>query len=95
MAFRPSRLAIFIDGNNMFYAQQKNGWFFDPRRVLNYFANRPEIELVNAYWYTGLKDPQDQRGFRDALVLNTFKYVSAHETITLINASIILKKEES
>ena len=25
--------------------------------------------------------------------LNTFKYVSAHETITLINASIILKKE--
>ncbi|EFE66057.1 LOW QUALITY PROTEIN: conserved hypothetical protein, partial [Streptomyces viridosporus ATCC 14672] len=25
---------------------------------------------------------------------NTFKYVSAHETITLINASIILKKEE-
>ena len=26
--------------------------------------------------------------------LNTFKYVSAHETITLINASIILKKEE-
>lgn len=68
MAFRPSRLAIFIDGNNMFYAQQKNGWFFDPRRVLNYFANRPEIELVNAYWYTGLKDPQDQRGFRDALI---------------------------
>ena len=27
-------------------------------------------------------------------ILNTFKYVSAHETITLINASIILKKEE-
>ena len=26
---------------------------------------------------------------------NTFKYVSAHETITLINASIILKKEEA
>ena len=28
------------------------------------------------------------------IFLNTFKYVSAHETITLINASIILKKEE-
>ena len=28
------------------------------------------------------------------LFSNTFKYVSAHETITLINASIILKKEE-
>nr|QBC88521.1 hypothetical protein pKPB11_012 [Klebsiella pneumoniae] len=28
------------------------------------------------------------------IFLNTFKYVSAHETITMINASIILKKEE-
>ena len=28
------------------------------------------------------------------IFLNTFKYVSAHETITLINASIILKKED-
>jgi uncharacterized LabA/DUF88 family protein len=52
----------------MFYAQQKNGWFFDPRRVLQYFANRPDVNLMNAYWYTGLKDIQDQRGFRDALI---------------------------
>ncbi len=28
------------------------------------------------------------------IFLNTFKYVSAHETITPVNASIILKKEE-
>ncbi len=62
-----NRLSIFVDGNNMFYAQQKNGWFFDPRRVLEYF-NRPEVKLINAFWYTGLKDPQDQRGFRDALI---------------------------
>jgi uncharacterized LabA/DUF88 family protein len=63
-----NRVSIFVDGNNMFYAQQKNGWFFDPRRVLNYFINEPVITLVNAFWYTGLKDPQDQRGFRDALI---------------------------
>lgn len=62
-----NRLSIFVDGNNMFYAQQKNGWFFDPRRVLEYF-NKPEVKLINAFWYTGLKDPQDQRGFRDALI---------------------------
>jgi len=65
-----NRLSIFVDGNNMFYAQQKNGWFFDPRRVLRYFTQDPEIMLVNAFWYTGLKDPQDQRGFRDALILD-------------------------
>jgi uncharacterized LabA/DUF88 family protein len=62
------RLSIFVDGNNMFYAQQKNGWFFDPKKILEYFAHDPAIMLVNAFWYTGLKDPQDQRGFRDALI---------------------------
>lgn len=63
-----NRLSIFVDGNNMFYAQQKNGWFFDPRRVLEYFTDDPNVILINAFWYTGLKDPQDQRGFRDALI---------------------------
>ena len=67
MKISMNRLSIFVDGNNMFYAQQKNGWFFDPRRVLEYF-NKPEVKLINAFWYTGLKDPQDQRGFRDALI---------------------------
>ena len=61
-------LSIFVDGNNMFYAQQKNGWFFDPRRVLEYFTKDLDVNLINAFWYTGLKDPQDQRGFRDALI---------------------------
>lgn len=68
MNFYKNRLSIFIDGNNMFYAQQKNNWFFDPRRVLDYFVNDPSVRLVNAFWYTGLKDSQDQRGFRDALI---------------------------
>lgn len=63
------RFSIFVDGNNMFYAQQKNGWFFDPKRILDYFLNvEGGVTLVNAFWYTGLKDPQDQRGFRDALI---------------------------
>ncbi|MDC0831755.1 hypothetical protein CKA32_006762 [Geitlerinema sp. FC II] len=69
MIYDTDRLSIFVDGNNMFYAQQKNGWFFDPRRVLDYFKHEhASTTLVNAFWYTGLKDPQDQRGFRDALI---------------------------
>ncbi len=63
-----NRTSIFVDGNNMFYAQQKNGWFFDPRRILSYFTEPSDVRLINAFWYTGLKDPQDQRGFRDALI---------------------------
>jgi uncharacterized LabA/DUF88 family protein len=68
-SMKDKQVSIFIDGNNMFYAQQKNGWFFDPRRVLDYFAHsNPSVELINAFWYTGIKDPQDQRAFRDALI---------------------------
>jgi uncharacterized LabA/DUF88 family protein len=63
-----NRVSIFVDGNNMFYAQQRNGWFFDPRKILEYFTREYDIRLVNAFWYTGLKDSQDQRGFRDALI---------------------------
>lgn len=63
-----NRVSIFIDGNNMFYAQQRNGWFFDPRKILEYFTREQDVRLVNAFWYTGLKDSQDQRGFRDALI---------------------------
>ncbi len=66
--FRKDRLSIFVDGNNMFYAQQKNGWFFDPRRIINHFTLDPSVNLINSFWYTGLKDNQDQRGFRDALI---------------------------
>jgi uncharacterized LabA/DUF88 family protein len=61
-------LSIFVDGNNMFYAQQKNGWFFDPRLVIEYFTADSTVSLVNAFWYTGLKDAHDQRSFRDALI---------------------------
>lgn len=52
----------------MFYAQQKNGWFFDPKRIIQFFTQEPNAKLINAFWYTGLKDSQDQRGFRDALI---------------------------
>lgn len=68
MVYNPTHLSIFVDGNNMFYAQQKNGWFFDPRRVLEYFTKDTSVNLMNAFWYTGIKDVQDQRGFRDALI---------------------------
>jgi uncharacterized LabA/DUF88 family protein len=63
-----NRVSIFVDGNNMFYAQQRNGWFFDPRKILEHFTQEQDVRLVNAFWYTGLKDSQDQRGFRDALI---------------------------
>jgi uncharacterized LabA/DUF88 family protein len=58
---------LAVDGHSMFYAQQKLGWFFDPRRLLAHAEGRPELELTSAFWYAGLRDPGDQRPFRDAL----------------------------
>ncbi|MGB5134707.1 MAG: NYN domain-containing protein [Prochlorococcaceae cyanobacterium] len=61
------RLVLAVDGHSMFYAQQKLGWFFDPRRLLAHAEEQPELELTSAFWYAGLRDPGDQRPFRDAL----------------------------
>ena len=62
------QLALAVDGHSMFYVQQKLGWFFDPRRLLSHASAEPGVEIGSAFWYTGLKDPTDQRPFRDALV---------------------------
>ena len=61
------QLALAVDGHSMFYVQQKLGWFFDPRRLLAHALATPGVEISSAFWYTGLKDPTDQRPFRDAL----------------------------
>ena len=61
------RRVLAVDGHSMFYAQQKVGWFFDPRHLLELAAEGAELELTSAFWYAGLKDHSDQRPFRDAL----------------------------
>ncbi len=61
------RRVLAVDGHSMFYAQQKLGWFFDPRRLLELARQEGEVELGSAFWYAGLKEPNDQRPFRDAL----------------------------
>jgi uncharacterized LabA/DUF88 family protein len=61
------RRVLAVDGHSMYYAQQRAGWFFDPRRLLALAAADGGVELSGAFWYAGLKDPTDQRPFRDAL----------------------------
>jgi uncharacterized LabA/DUF88 family protein len=63
----PRRRVLAVDGHSMYYAQQKAGWFFDPRLLLELAAADAGVELGGAFWYAGLKDPGDQRPFRDAL----------------------------
>ena len=41
------RLSIFVDGNNMFYAQQKNGWFFDDLTLKPNYPRKAQAPTTN------------------------------------------------
>lgn len=45
-----TRVAIFIDGANMFYAQKSNNWHIDYAKVLSFFTR--DKERANAYYFT-------------------------------------------
>lgn len=64
---RPDRVAIFVDGANMFYAQRILSWHLDFARVIEHFTRG--ADLYNAYYYTGVQVPPDlsQRDFLTAL----------------------------
>ncbi|MFQ5894820.1 MAG: NYN domain-containing protein [Nitrospinota bacterium] len=67
-----ARLALFVDGSGMFYAQRDNGWHLDYKRVLEYFADNRE--LYGAFYFTATPtsaDPERMekyRRFRRALI---------------------------
>jgi uncharacterized LabA/DUF88 family protein len=65
--YHNERVAIFVDGANMFYAQRVLGWHLDFARVIEYFTRGRE--LYNAFYYTGVQVPPDnsQRDFLTAL----------------------------
>jgi uncharacterized LabA/DUF88 family protein len=66
-----TRVAIFVDGANMFYAQRENGWHIEYRRVLEYFTDNRE--KAGAFYFTAtpavtnLEALQKYRKFRSAL----------------------------
>ena len=67
-----SRVAIFVDGANMFYAQRENGWFIEYKRILEFFTTNKEQAM--AYYFTATPPPSETerwtnyRRFREALI---------------------------
>ncbi len=49
---------IYIDGANIFYTQQKLGWFIDWKKVKKYLQQRWDILEIN--YYTGVKPKDDK-----------------------------------
>ena len=82
------RIAIFVDGGNMFYAQRNNNWHLDYVKIKNYFSlNR---ELYGAYYFTATpsSDQPEQikryRSFRSVLINNDWT-VKDKEIKTIID----------
>lgn len=66
------RVAIFVDGANMFYAQRDNGWYIDFKKVRDYFSLNQDIH--GAFYFTATPPASDPeavkkyRGFRGFLI---------------------------
>ena len=58
----PERLALFIDGANLYAASRTLGFDVDYRGLLNYF--RGEGYLVRAYYYTALLESEEYSPLR-------------------------------
>lgn len=69
-----TRVAIFVDGANMFYAQRDNRWNIDYKKVYEYFTTNKDP--VMAFYFTAKPTPSTERPdrldrykrFRQALI---------------------------
>lgn len=62
-----NRIALFIDGANVYAAAKRLGWNFDHRKILEHFGGLGDLH--NAFYYTAVPAPIDdkQKRFIDAL----------------------------
>lgn len=68
------RVAIFLDGSNLFFTQKKLGWNIDSEKLLNYC--RSYGELVEALYYTGENHDGNQKKFLDKLAYIGYSLVT-------------------
>ena len=59
------KVAIFLDGGNLFFTQKKLGWKIDSEKLLSYCKKHGEV--VEAIYYTGVSQDINQIKFLDKL----------------------------
>ncbi len=75
--YESERIALFIDGANLYSATRALGFDIDYRRLLKVFRDRGR--LVRAYYYTALPDDKEHVGIRpliDWLAYNGYAMVT-------------------
>lgn len=77
------RVALFVDGANMFYAQRNKGWFIDWQKVYLYFT--VDKVVYGAFYFTGKPHDKEQlkkyRKFRNALMGIGYQVIDKEVTI--------------
>ncbi|MBF0425162.1 MAG: NYN domain-containing protein [Magnetococcales bacterium] len=77
MFYPDEKVAVFIDGSNLYAAIRSLGFDFDYKKLLDYFHSR--CRLVRAYYYTALGDDQEYSPIRplvDWLAYNGYTVVT-------------------
>lgn len=77
------KVALFVDGVNMFYAQKKLGWHLDYKRILHYFVPNPE-NLYNAFYFTGVQNPTESKEENFLNALTMMSYTVRRKTVKII-----------
>ena len=68
------RVAIFLDGSNLFYTQKKLGWNIDAEKLLDHCKGYGDV--VEALYYTGVSQDSSQKKYRDKLAYIGYSVVS-------------------
>ncbi len=74
-----TKVAIFIDGANMFYAQRDLGWRIEYKKVFQFFTDNKEC--VDAYYFTAappirkMEQVEKYRRFKTALMHIGYKVI--------------------
>ncbi len=80
-----SRVAVFVDGANMFYAQKKAQFFIDYKKVIDFFSKGRT--LFKSFFFVGITSPpavRDRR-FLDYLIFQGGYTVRQKEIKTIID----------
>ncbi len=77
------KVALFVDGVNMFYAQKKLGWHLDYKRILHYFVPNPD-NLYNAFYFTGVQNPTESKEENFLNALTMMSYTVRRKTVKII-----------
>lgn len=75
------KVALFIDGSNLYATQKALRWSLDYKRLLDHFGEAQEDDVIRAYYFTAIRDlpagePDPMRPMLDWIEYNGYSVVT-------------------